>query len=299
MTEIGQTLKEAREKKGLTLDDLQQTTKIQKRYLIAIESENFDALPGDFYVRAFVQQYARVVGLDGEELLARLEEETGIKADSPAAHEASTRTEAVRLEQAEKTDFLGKLMNYLPTIIIVIVVVAILGTIYVVALGNHSKNAGSSSSSSQTVSVSSDVKKNKKGSSSAKVSSSAKTSSKSAAKKTEKKANASTKQTITNVSANGSSFVYDVNNAASKGKLEFNVSGSAAWSSVSANGSQVWQGTLEDGGSHTVDLPEGTTTVTISLGNSNSTSLKLNGRKFDYKKENDSLTVRTITLNLK
>lgn len=161
MNGIGQTLKEAREKKGLTLDDLQQTTKIQKRYLIAIEAENFDALPGDFYVRAFIQQYAKVVDLDGDELLAQLEEKTGIKTETPVAHETTTRTEAVRIEQAEKNDFLGKLMNYLPTIIIVIVVVAILGTIYVVAWGNHSKNTESQSSSSQTVSVSSDVKKKK------------------------------------------------------------------------------------------------------------------------------------------
>lgn len=79
MNGIGQTLKEAREKKGLTLDDLQQTTKIQKRYLIAIEAENFDALPGDFYVRAFIQQYAKVVDLDGDELLAQLEEKQGSK----------------------------------------------------------------------------------------------------------------------------------------------------------------------------------------------------------------------------
>lgn len=284
MNGIGQTLKEAREKKGLTLDDLQQTTKIQKRYLIAIEAENFDALPGDFYVRAFIQQYAKVVDLDGDELLAQLEEKTGVKNEMPVAHEATTRTEAVRIEQAEKNDFLGKLMNYLPTIIIVIVVVAILGTIYVVAWGNHSKNTESQSSSSQTVSVSSDVKKKK---------SSASTSS------AKKKSAASTKQTIENVSSEGSKFVYDVKNAADKNKLELSVSGSAAWSAVSSNGSQVWQGTLNDGGSHTIELPESTTTITISLGNSNSTSLKLNGKKFNYKKENDTLTVRTITLNLK
>lgn len=295
MNGIGQTLKEAREKKGLTLDDLQQTTKIQKRYLIAIEAENFDALPGDFYVRAFIQQYAKVVDLDGDELLAQLEEKTGIKTETPVAHETTTRTEAVRIEQAEKNDFLGKLMNYLPTIIIVIVVVAILGTIYVVAWGNHSKNTESQSSSSQTVSVSSDVKKKK---SSASTSSAKKTTS-SKTPSAKKKSAASTKQTIENVSLEGSKFVYDVKNAADKNKLELSVSGSAAWSAVSSNGSQVWQGTLNDGGSHTVELPESTTTITISLGNSNSTSLKLNGKKFDYKKENDTLTVRTITLNLK
>lgn len=295
MNGIGQTLKEAREKKGLTLDDLQQTTKIQKRYLIAIEAENFDALPGDFYVRAFIQQYAKVVDLDGDELLAQLEEKTGIKTETPVAHETTTRTEAVRIEQEEKNDFLGKLMNYLPTIIIVIVVVAILGTIYVVAWGNHSKNTESQSSSSQTVSVSSDVKKKK---SSASTSSAKKTTS-SKTPSAKKKSAASTKQTIENVSSEGSKFVYDVKNAADKNKLELSVSGSAAWSAVSSNSSQVWQGTLNDGGSHTVELPESTTTITISLGNSNSTSLKLNGKKFDYKKENDTLTVRTITLNLK
>ena len=76
MNEIGEILKEARIEQGYTLDDLQQTTKIQKRYLQAIENGNVDILPGRFYARAFVKQYADIVGLDGEELLAEHLNET-------------------------------------------------------------------------------------------------------------------------------------------------------------------------------------------------------------------------------
>ena len=46
--EVGKKLHDARVAKGYTLDDLQQATKIQKRYLIAIEDEKCEELPGDF-----------------------------------------------------------------------------------------------------------------------------------------------------------------------------------------------------------------------------------------------------------
>lgn len=69
MHELGQLLKEERLKKGLTLEDLQESTKIRKRYLEAIEEGNFKVLPGNFYVRAFVKNYAEAVGLDPNELL--------------------------------------------------------------------------------------------------------------------------------------------------------------------------------------------------------------------------------------
>lgn len=64
MSELGQALREAREEKGLSLDDLQEETKIQKRYLSAIEKGDFKQLPGDFYIRAFIKSYAEAVGLD-------------------------------------------------------------------------------------------------------------------------------------------------------------------------------------------------------------------------------------------
>lgn len=48
---------------------MQASTKIQERYLEAIENNNLGILPGDFYVRAFIRQYALAVDLNPEDLL--------------------------------------------------------------------------------------------------------------------------------------------------------------------------------------------------------------------------------------
>lgn len=69
MTELGTRLKEARIAKGYSLEDLQDLTKIQKRYLSGIENGKFDMMPGPFYVRAFIKQYAEAVGLNPDEML--------------------------------------------------------------------------------------------------------------------------------------------------------------------------------------------------------------------------------------
>ncbi|BFH63793.1 helix-turn-helix domain-containing protein [Paenibacillus azoreducens] len=69
MSELGQQLKEARLQKGMSLDDVQEMTKIRKRYLEAIEAGDYKVLPGSFYVRAFIKTYAETVGLDPDLLL--------------------------------------------------------------------------------------------------------------------------------------------------------------------------------------------------------------------------------------
>ena len=116
---IGQTLKDARSDKGLTLDDLQQNTKIQKRYLIAIEEDNFAALPGEFYVRAFVKQYAEAVDLDSKELLLQLAEQTGKDKEATPEEVVDSRTKKRKLTESNKAPSkFETLYTYLPTIII-------------------------------------------------------------------------------------------------------------------------------------------------------------------------------------
>ena len=60
----GVLLKGLRETAGLSLEDMAAITKISKRYLRAIESDDFATLPAKVYIRGFVGQYARVLGLD-------------------------------------------------------------------------------------------------------------------------------------------------------------------------------------------------------------------------------------------
>jgi cytoskeletal protein RodZ len=71
--ELGTLLKKAREEKGLSLDDIQEETKIRKKYLEAIEENNFDILPGKVYLKVFVKGYAREVDLNYQALLDNYE----------------------------------------------------------------------------------------------------------------------------------------------------------------------------------------------------------------------------------
>ena len=112
MSGIGEQLRKAREAKGLSISDIEKATKIQSRYLEAIENNDFDKLPGDFYVRAFIRQYAQIVGLDGKELLSQYQGEVANEvtsevsqpaASSPAqeVHEEAHEEEAAPVEPAE------------------------------------------------------------------------------------------------------------------------------------------------------------------------------------------------------
>jgi hypothetical protein len=64
----GALLRRLRESCHASLDELARITKIRRHYLEAIEEHSFDALPAQVYVRGFVTEYARVLGLDTQKV---------------------------------------------------------------------------------------------------------------------------------------------------------------------------------------------------------------------------------------
>jgi cytoskeletal protein RodZ len=69
MQELGQTLRAAREAKGLTLADAEEATRIRLRFLEALESGRQDDLPARVYAEGFLRNYAIFLGLSPQELL--------------------------------------------------------------------------------------------------------------------------------------------------------------------------------------------------------------------------------------
>ena len=69
MADIGATLREARIRGHVDLNDVESGTKIRARYLRAMEDEEWDALPGPVYAKSFLRTYADYLGLDSRALV--------------------------------------------------------------------------------------------------------------------------------------------------------------------------------------------------------------------------------------
>jgi cytoskeletal protein RodZ len=64
MTSVGEKLRSERLRRGLTLMEVAERTRIQQRFIEAIESDDPSSLPAGFFYRSFVRQYAQALGLD-------------------------------------------------------------------------------------------------------------------------------------------------------------------------------------------------------------------------------------------
>lgn len=293
MSGIGEKLRKAREAKGLSISDIEKTTKIQSRYLEAIENNEFDKLPGDFYVRAFIRQYAQIVGLDGKELLNEYSEapvnevsnEDYAEAEQPAEeeeaepekpeepepkaepeprYEAPARPaapQAPRKPAENRGSDNAKWRRLVPRLAIGCGI-ALLVLVAAIAFANSRKgqNTAGEGASGSSVTISSKKKSSKK-SSSASSSSKKKTSAVKVAK----------------LGGNA----YRVTGLKSSAPLVVRSSSQSIYYYVSVNNAITNQGTLQSGEKHTESV-KNNSTVIIYLGTDTGVSVTVAGKKIPF-----------------
>nr|WP_283164650.1 helix-turn-helix domain-containing protein [Lysinibacillus sp. Bpr_S20] len=127
-------MKEARLSKGYSLDDLQEITKIQKRYLIGIEEGNYSIMPGSFYVRAFIKQYADAVGLDAEEILETYKNELPGTPNNQVSQSMTNSPSRRKVSKGPST----RMMEAMPKIIVGLFIIVIIVVIWVLMQNRNS-----------------------------------------------------------------------------------------------------------------------------------------------------------------
>ena len=84
---IGASLREERIRRGLTLETVEQSTRIRRRYLEAVEDERWDELPAEAYAKGFLRTYATYLELDPQQFLAEFRSRR-IEVEEPIAPHA-------------------------------------------------------------------------------------------------------------------------------------------------------------------------------------------------------------------
>ena len=283
---IGQELQNARLDKGLSLDDIQQSTKIQKRYLAAIENGQFDQVPGAFYERAFVRQYASAVGLDVTEFMQNHDIQTQtVEPDLSGARVDSDNVTRAGMHHVEESTA-EKTRQMVPKILIGVAVAAIIGIIWalVASFAGSAKQENTTSSVSVTTSkVSSSASSDaEKSSTDASKESAAKSSSASSEKKDKDAVDLGAGQ------ATGNTVNYGTVKAPANKELTLNLKTTgASWIQVSdASGAVLWNGTLQANGNQDVKIPATVPGVRVSIGNAAATAVSLDGKSVDLMANN-------------
>lgn len=79
---VAETLKKAREARHFSLDAVARALGVAKKFLEAIESDNYNGLPGELYTKNFIRNYADFLKIDGQRLVDAYLKERGAKPSS-------------------------------------------------------------------------------------------------------------------------------------------------------------------------------------------------------------------------
>ncbi|HIY58518.1 MAG TPA: helix-turn-helix domain-containing protein [Candidatus Tetragenococcus pullicola] len=271
---IGERLRKARLNKNISLDELQQKSKIQKRYLESIERGQFESLPGEYYIRSFIRQYATVVGEDGDFLVEVLDGKKSL-GPTPAKRPEPEKVEGSRTALHDEKDRNKKVLNALPMILlglIALTIVMIVG--YMMWQDSHSTPLIQTTATS--ISIDQKQTTETEQTSSLTTSSSEKTS--------ETSSSEEKKMTVKLSDTTADSATITLTNVKEPLKLTFKGKEGRCWVGVMPNGANdfTYQKTFEPGAEDTMTLPEETKSFLISLGASAYIEIEANGEKVAF-----------------
>ena len=105
---IGEILKSEREAKNITIEQVEEATKIRRKYLEAIENEKFDTLPGEVYVKGFIATYLKYLGIkdrpDVAEILKPKETPVDISEQIAVAERVHAEQSTHKLQRSKKKE---------------------------------------------------------------------------------------------------------------------------------------------------------------------------------------------------
>ncbi|MBN2543219.1 helix-turn-helix domain-containing protein [bacterium] len=141
MRELGEYLKQMREAQGVTLEDVAKKTKVNIKFLKAIEDGNWDLLPAKVYARGYINAYGEYLGADLGELKARFDKAISEQTFSDARSREVRKLKALKradtgeeipftgaesLEKADRKFHFQKEYIFLSVILVLVIIVVIL-----------------------------------------------------------------------------------------------------------------------------------------------------------------------------
>lgn len=278
----------------MSLEDLQTATKIQKRYLVGIEEGNYSMMPGKFYVRAFIKQYAEAVGIDPEELFEQYKNDIPVTAASDDIPEKLSRVQTRKNISGSSS----KLADILPKILIGVFVVGVIALLYYfIVMANNGKDEGEPADNGNTQGVeygqSDDLAKEEPKEEEGQEEGDGAAEEEEPAEEEKPEPPA---QEVAVVESAGNDTVYEVKNA-DQFVLKV-VSTGETWVSIkNGKGYSFFEGMLLKGsaGSQTIDLSKESEAVLV-VGNTSQTELYINDQKLEYAIPSSQSVKQDITI---
>ncbi|WEV45140.1 helix-turn-helix domain-containing protein [Streptococcaceae bacterium ESL0687] len=295
----GEFLAYKRQEKGWTIDEAVETTRIKKKYILALEADDYSVIPGSFYVRAYIKQYSDRLGIDYGPLInyyesgQKIGEEESLDSYTDDFKASLADFELGEREQErERRGFLEGVKARLPLILLSGAALLILVGVFLVVFLNRPKTlistdekiSQTSSQTSQSSQASAQSSESKEVTSSSSESQS--TSKDKEVEKTEK----------IKVSGSGASLSAEITGATSPLTIELSVAdGVTSW--ISVTNSDLASGLVlsPDNKSTQTKLVDKAANSLITLGVVQGVTIKINGQTLDL----SALTATTGTITLK